>query len=183
VSGHRPISELPGFHRARLAIKSRNGWEHVPSEEKNMDSMIEANPEAYAPTPRGGASVPKEEKFNWTIKGEPGEFLSIHKKLLSVDRSYQRDLNERRAISIAREFNWVRFGVLSVARREDGSLWVFDGQTRLQAVKKLQSIQAVPCVVFDLGNSIQREAMAFIEINMGSKAVNGVDKYRAMLRA
>jgi hypothetical protein len=148
-----------------------------------MDSMIETNPEAFAPTPYGRAFVSKAEKFKWTIDGEPGEFLLIGKRVLNVDGRYQRDLNENRAIAIASKFNWVRFGVLSVARREDGSLWVFDGQTRLHAVKKIQGIQSVPCVVFDMGNSLQREAMAFIEINKGSKAVAGLDNYRALLAA
>jgi hypothetical protein len=148
-----------------------------------MDSMIETNPEAFAPLPHGKGAVSKAEKFNWKIQGEPGEFLSIHKKLLLVDARYQRELRDRRAVAIASKFNWVRFGVLSVARREDGTLWVFDGQTRLHAVKKIEGIQVVPCVVFDLGSDVQREAMAFLDINKGSKAVTGLDNYRAMLCA
>jgi hypothetical protein len=146
-------------------------------------ATFETNPEAYAPMPHGRGYVAKAEKFKWSVAGEPGEFLLISKQLLNVDRRYQRDLKDQRAIAIASKFNWVRFGVLSVARREDGTLWVFDGQTRLSAVKKLHSIQSVPCVVFDMGNDIQREAMAFLDINKGSKAVSGLDNYRALLVA
>lgn len=174
------IEELMRTAQARHKEQARRIME---ARKEAMDSMIETNPEAYAPMPHGKASVSKSEKFGWTIQGEPGEFLPIHKQHLQVDRRYQRALNEPRAVAIASRFNWIRFGVLSVARREDGSLWVFDGQTRLHAVKKLKDIQMVPCVIFDLGNDIQKEAAAFLEINKGSKSVAGLDNYRALLVA
>ena len=70
---------------------------------------------------------------------------------LQIDESYQRSIDTGPSQSlvkrIARDWDWGLCQPLNVAKREDGSLWVIDGQHRLAAARDRGDIYDLPCVV------------------------------------
>jgi hypothetical protein len=137
---------------------------------------------SMAPTP-GGPDIPKREKFSWSNPTEPGELRWISKKKLHIDRAYQREVVSRhRVLEIAREWDWKLVGALSVAERDDGTLFVYDGQHRYEAALHRDDVQNLPCVVFATEGS-KDEARAFIGTNMSARRVGSYDYHRAAVEA
>jgi hypothetical protein len=132
----------------------------------------------HSPSTRLGRD--KVALFNWdAVKGH-GEFQSIDKNLLRVDRCYQRDFSNVKSLEISKKFNWIAFGALVVARRPDGSLYIVDGQHRHGAALKRSDISHVPCIVYD-APAVGDEAEGFLEINVGRKSLTAFDRHRALL--
>jgi len=127
--------------------------------------------------------IPKEIRYKWLSKNAPGELKYVHKSSLSVDHTYQRDMNESKRLRIAKDFNWAAFGVLIVSRRKNGDLVVVDGQHRLGAAKSRTDIQEVPVVIFDLGDNLQDEASDFLMANQDRRALRGLETFAAQLIA
>lgn len=123
----------------------------------------------------------KEERYGWIKRNKPGELTWVSKRCLLVDDTYQRTLNDTKRKQIASAFNWAAFGVLIVARRRDGSLFVIDGQHRLAAALSRSDITDVPCVIFDTEDDVAGEARDFIDTNTSRKPVNSVEKFKALL--
>lgn len=131
----------------------------------------------YAPTPQGQA-VDKVTRYGWTMRNVPGEFRKIHKKYLNVDYECQRKRVSASLINdIAREWDWMACGALCVARREDGTLWVFDGQHRLWGAKKRSDIHELPCMIWDAENK-SVEARAFLKHQDKRNNQSWVDRIR-----
>ena len=135
-----------------------------------------------APAPNTEILADKVLKFKWRPIGEAGEFKWISKKLLKVDRSYQReDEYKDKIIAIAADWKWESCGAISVMERE-GIYMVVDGQNRTLAAWKRSDIVELPCIVFK-SQGIEHEASSFIEINTHRKAVSAYTKFRARLVA
>jgi hypothetical protein len=133
-----------------------------------------------APVPNGKA-VSKAEKFNWLKLGKQGKFELIPKGDINIDHAYQRDKTSMtRILSIARDFSWQAFGVLLCVRREDGTVWAFDGQHRKLAADKRSDVTKLPCLVFT-ADDLEQEARAFLSSNTVRGVVVSLDKYRALL--
>jgi len=129
------------------------------------------------------ATKTKEERYDWITIDEPGELVWIEKDLLLIDHKYQRDMVTRsRVLHIAGEWSWVACGALIVARREDGSLWVIDGQHRKLAADKRSDITRLPCIVF-ASESQRQEAKGFVQANTVRGPVDSMSKYKAMIVA
>jgi hypothetical protein len=126
-----------------------------------------------------GKTVDKSEIYPWVIMDQSGELMWIHKSNLKVNSKYQRQPNGGKIALITKEFWWVGFNTLTVARR-GGKYWVIDGQHRLEAVLRLSKIQDVPCIVFDLEH-IKQEAFAFLLANAGRKPVTVIEKHNAAI--
>lgn len=125
----------------------------------------------------------KVEAYGWNVKDRPGELQWIRKSLLNVDKEYQRaKVSQESVLSIARNWSWVACGVLVVARRNDGTLWVVDGQTRKTAADKRADVNELPCIVFE-SLELAEEASAFIDVNTFRRPVPRVDKFRAQIVA
>lgn len=122
----------------------------------------------------------KVTHYGWSLRDEPGVLMDVEKSELSVDHTYQRNVNNLKANKIASEWSWVACGVLIVASRADG-FFVIDGQHRLAAALKRSDIKTVPCIVFDVENGVLGEAEGFIASNTLRKPMSGVDKFRALL--
>jgi hypothetical protein len=140
------------------------------------------NSEAYVRHGNNEMPMDKITRYGWTKRNEPGELRWLPKDLLQVPSdSYQRDPEKRTPMirRIASAFDWMAFGVLSVARR-NGEYFVFDGAGRLSAAKRRADIETVPCVVFDV-DSVQSEASAFRSSNTERRGVSALDKFRAAL--
>jgi hypothetical protein len=119
----------------------------------------------------------KEQQYGWKVSDDEGRSAKVLKTKLKVDRSYQRDLIDTKALAIARDFNWAAFGVLIVFARGD-DYYVVDGQHRLAAAMRLASVQQVPCRIFDSKDKAD-EAAAFLKTNTQRKMMTGVERFRA----
>ncbi len=124
----------------------------------------------------------KVERYNWLPIADGPQLKTIPVSRLKVDHSYQRsEVFEQAVLEIARNFDWAKFGAISVVDR-NGELYVTDGQQRLAAVLRRGDVDRVPCVV-TRSIGISHEAEVFIGINTNRKVVNSYDKYRAGLTA
>lgn len=122
--------------------------------------------------------VDKVSRYGWTIKDQPGQLAMIHKDRMQVDDTYQRDATATKIAAITADWSWVACGALIVAQREDGSLWVIDGQHRLLGARRRSDITELPCLVFQsTGKSV--EAQGFLDVNDKRKPINALQKQRA----
>lgn len=100
---------------------------------------------------------------------------------LAVDESYQRGLEDSRSRDlirkIAQHWNWDLCQPLVVSRR-GGSLYVIDGQHRLEAARQRGDIAQLPCVVLDYASAAD-EAASFVHLNQQRKPLNKLDLFRA----
>lgn len=121
-----------------------------------------------------------------TAKGAPPtlEWLPIDR--LHVDETYQRSIESGPAQllikRIAKGWDWRLFQPLSVARRQDGGLYVIDGQHRLAAARLRPDLPHLPCVI---GNfvGIEEEASAFATMNRQRRVMTKLETYRAEIAA
>lgn len=125
--------------------------------------------------------ISKVTHYRWLSKNSPGKLVYVHKTSLRVDQTYQRGLNDSKRLRIASDFNWAAFGVLLVARRSDGSMWVMDGQHRLAAAMSRSDIKDVPVVVFEFDGNVEDEATDFIVANKNRKPLTGLDIFKAQV--
>lgn len=128
------------------------------------------------------SNLPRHIRNGWKTLGEHGDYKMVYKNKLRVDSSYQRKANKSRAERIAREFSWAAFGVISVALREDGGLYVFDGQHRVLAAAMRDDIEFVPCMVYVFENQTD-EVKAFIDLNISRSQVGAIPRFNARLKA
>jgi hypothetical protein len=92
---------------------------------------------------------------------------------LLIDESYQRSLeaaNSQTLIRrIAMHWDWGLCQPLFVARRADGSLYVVDGQHRLEAAKLRGDIWQLPCVVTSFESSRRGSGFSWRSISSGDR--------------
>lgn len=105
---------------------------------------------------------------------------------LNIDRGYQRESRRQKIAALLRNWDWVKFGTLSVSRRvggpRAGQLFVWDGQHRyLAALEKFPDSQVVPCIITPM--TCAEEARHFAEQDKDSSNVNAATKFRAMMQA
>lgn len=112
-----------------------------------------------------------------------GSFLWVAKDELQVDHEYQRKcVNQHRVREIARCWMWAACGVILVNRRQDGSLWVYDGQHRVLAAMLRDDIASLPCLVFDM-DALSDEAAAFVAANTVRGPMRATEKFKGLLVA
>jgi len=123
--------------------------------------------------------MPKREVYKWTSTSKPGVFMMIPKKQLNIDGRYQREeVSREKVMSIARDWDWLIFGTVCVIRRDDGSLWVFDGGHRTRASFYRDDITELPCMVHEI-SSLTDEAKAFVARNTMVSNVSALARFRA----
>lgn len=128
-------------------------------------------------------NISKIDRYKWTNDlGKPGTLQWLDKKLLKVDRSYQRECFQGKTVEIAANWKWSACAVISVMRRPDGLLVVVDGQHRVLAAWKRSDITLLPCIVFESENTSE-EASAFVDINTSRKAVQTYSTFVAKVVA
>ena len=102
---------------------------------------------------------------------------------LGVDPLYQRDLDarSRQLINrIAGNWDWNLFQPLVVARRDDGRLFVVDGQHRLAAARLRRDVMQLPCVIFASAAPAE-EADVFVKLNQERRPLSAYALYNAAL--
>ena len=97
------------------------------------------------------------------------------------DDGYQRDITAFKHKRIAGDnvLNLKAFGVISVARRKDGSLWAMDGQNRLKFAIDA-GLKSVNCVVSDVEND-REEAKIFDIINRKRNPLTPYEIHKAVM--
>ena len=130
----------------------------------------------------GDGATDKVSRYRWRLdESHSCEFALLSKSSLHVDAAYQRQyVSMGRIRRISSNFSWIKFGCLTVSRRNDGTLWVIDGQHRKIACDNRGDIDLVPCLVFS-AESIEHEADAFLKMNVDRGPMRTFEKFRAML--
>lgn len=119
--------------------------------------------------------------YGWGAAKDEGVPMKLHKQLLKVDPTYQREANQARVRHIAKHFNWPAFGVILVAARH-GVYYVYDGQHRVMAAMKRDDVQDLPCLVFDF-DDLSEEAQAFIDTNTARGPMRALQRFKSRLVA
>lgn len=102
---------------------------------------------------------------------------------LNIDHNYQRPVSPTMVNRIVKAFDSRLFGIITVARRDDGTYWVLDGQHRVAALIKMgKGHIAVPCEVLT-GLSMEDEARVFHLRNANKKTMTPQEKFRGALSA
>lgn len=138
-------------------------------------SAISARPPAHS------GATPKR----WAKAiGNPPSVENRSPDELHLDDGYQRstDNGASRALikKIAAAWDWRMCLPLVVSKRDDGSLWVIDGQHRLAAAKLRGDIAFLPCCVGVYG-SVADEAAMFVAMNRARKPMNRLDDFHAAI--
>jgi len=123
----------------------------------------------------------KVERYDWAAPGDAGKSRMVLDRDLNIDPAYQRDeVSIANTRALARTLRWDSFGVVVVFEREDGSLWVVDGQQRILALRLRGDFPArgIPARVFK-SRGPAHEAEAFLAMNTGRKPVRAAEKYHA----
>jgi hypothetical protein len=98
---------------------------------------------------------------------------------IGLDMSYQRPLSKVKVQSIKTNFNKHAVGTLIVSLRDDGKIFVIDGQHRLEAMKK-RGIENAECKIIS-GLTGQQEAEIYIWCNTNRKNPDALDTFKARL--
>lgn len=114
--------------------------------------------------------------------GRKPELMWVPMDKIQVDHNYQREIRPQRVAQILREFTWSHFQPVMLAEQEDGTFTVFDGQHRVAAARAHPSIKEIPAAVVRLAGS-EKEAAAFLGVNINRTAVTTVEKYWAGIEA
>lgn len=120
------------------------------------------------------------------VIGDPPslEWLAVGR--LQIEPAYQRatDGHKSRKIiaGMVREWNWTLCQPLVASRRHDGSIYVIDGQHRLEGAKKRGDIPHLPCTVLPALDHAG-EAAAFVALNTKRQALSQTDVFAGMLAA
>ncbi|CCW15778.1 hypothetical protein EBBID32_1060 [Sphingobium indicum BiD32] len=144
-----------------------------------------------APSPKKtAASVGRVAKSQssprkWpAAKGNPPSVENRHPSELNLDDSYQRSTENGASQAlikkIAAGWDWRMCLPLVVSKRDDGSLWVIDGQHRLAAAMLRGDIPFLPCCVGVYG-SVADEAAMFVAMNRARKPMNRLDDFHAAI--
>lgn len=117
-------------------------------------------------------------------KGNPPSVENRNPSELRLDDSYQRSTDNGASQALIRKiangWDWRMCLPLVVSKRDDGSLWVIDGQHRLAAALLRGDIPFLPCVVGIYG-SVADEAAMFVAMNRARKPMNRLDDFHAAI--
>lgn len=100
---------------------------------------------------------------------------------VKVDSRYQRTLDEKRIARLRRAYDRGACKAISVSRRADGDLYVYDGQHTLELCRAM-GLETIPAVVVD--GDFQKEARWFLLMNgAGVSKATARDAHRAAVVA
>lgn len=102
--------------------------------------------------------------------------------MLLIDAAYQRSLDGSPSQAlirrIAQHWNWDLCQPLVVARRDNGGLFVIDGQHRLAAARLRGDIGQLPAVVVQYVK-VEDEAASFVHLNQQRRPLGKLDLFKA----
>lgn len=118
------------------------------------------------------------------IRGVPPtlEWIAVDKLL--VDKAYQRATDgahsRRIIVGMVKGWDWALCQPLVVTRRDDGSLYILDGQHRHSGASARGDIPHLPCVVVPSPGA-KGEAEAFVALNTKRQKLSQSDIFNGML--
>jgi hypothetical protein len=152
-------------------------------------NILDKTDKSLAPMPgktrtgEAAAGVEKRTKFAWSTANKKGIFMEIPKTQLNIDGRYQREQVSRgKVLEIARGWDWLMVGAISVIARSDGTYWVFDGGHRTRAAFYRDDINELPCMVHEI-DDLTDEAKAFFVRNTMVSNVSAMARHRAAVCA
>jgi len=104
-------------------------------------------------------------------------FEKVEAKNLRIDPQVQRSIDEPQIRKLMRDWNPELVGVLIGSRRDDGYVYLADGQQRRWAAFRMDPQMKLDVKVHDDWTQIQ-EGRMFQAVNQHHKAVSTYDKYR-----
>lgn len=93
----------------------------------------------------------------------------------AVDPTVQRQLNEPRVVSLAKNFNPQMLGLVTASKRLDGRSYILDGQHRIAAARRAGYSGYVATRLYE-DLSVAEEAQLFLDLN-NTRKVNALDKF------
>lgn len=134
------------------------------------------------PTPKRTAPVerkPMTEAAYAGIGARP-DLAWIAVDLIHIDKTYQREADEKSVARIVSDFRWDHFGAVVLAAHDGGRFTVTDGQHRVRAAQLHPEITHVPALVTALSGQAA-EADNFLTINRSRRTVSPIEIYWAGL--
>lgn len=107
----------------------------------------------------------------------PRRVRMVELSKITIPIEYQRRFDQKRAETIAAEFNEESCNVLTVALRTNGDLVATEGQHRLWALKEL-GYKFWPCWVVE-GKTLAQEAGIWVNMNVRRKQPTSPDTWKA----
>jgi hypothetical protein len=104
------------------------------------------------------------------------EFAKVRLVDLEVDRSYQRPVTSKME-RMGQNWNDEIAGIITLSRREDGSLWILDGQNRVGAAM-MAGREELPADIRE-GLTLEEEAELFDRLNSTHTNVTAIDRFKA----
>lgn len=123
--------------------------------------------------------APTEEVGGDTIRTNTKNIQSVEIEHLRIDPAYQRDYKSKRAEAIGRSWNDDQAQVITVSKRDDGKLYVIDGQHRTHGAR-IAGKSHLDAEVHE-GLTVEQEAELFDRLNTGRSFVNALERFRARL--
>lgn len=123
-----------------------------------------------------------------TPSADPGprpELCWIDKKLIDVDKRYQREVSSRgvkHINGILRDFQWRYFQVITVTPSKAGRFFAIDGQHRWLAAMRHPKVTDVPCLV-QLPLDLREAAKVFDVMNTKRLGITALAKHHAAVAA
>lgn len=177
ITGQKPQKSAPlgGDSSSAITTAGNPAGKAASSTQKPQKSAVRALPVSSA------SSTPKR----WpTAKGMPPSIENRNPAELNLDDSYQRSTENSASQAlikkIAHGWDWRMCLPLVVSKRDDGSLWVIDGQHRLAAALMRGDIPFLPCCVGVYG-TVADEAAMFVAMNRSRKPMNRLDDFHAAI--
>jgi hypothetical protein len=185
----------PSEAQARLdeILLEGRSWANLPRERETLDAEagqadrtddtddVSLRAVGITPPPPPKPRYKDEGRYAPT-KGMPPSIENRHPSELRIDDSYQRSIDTGPSQSlierIARGWDWRMCLPLVVSKRDDGSLYVIDGQHRLAAAQRRGDIPFLPCCVGVYG-SVADEAAMFVAMNRARRQMNRLDDFHA----
>ncbi|NOW44073.1 hypothetical protein FHW96_000200 [Novosphingobium sp. SG751A] len=120
------------------------------------------------------------------VTGSPPSIEWVALDQLNIDHEYQRaadnGTSRRLIVAMIREWKWPLCQPLAVSRRDDRTLWVLDGQHRLNGARERGDIPHLPCFIVT-GIAQGEEARTFVDLNTQRQKLSENDKFLGMLAA
>jgi hypothetical protein len=126
------------------------------------------------------AEAVKEAVAPKAIKKDNQSFSTKFEKVklneLEVDRAYQRPITAKME-RMGQNWNDEIVGVITLSRREDGTLWILDGQNRVGAAM-MAGRETLDADVRE-GLTLEQEAELFDRLNSTHTNVTAIDRFKA----
>lgn len=129
------------------------------------------------------AELDKVERYDWAKLGDEGKIRKVNINELQVDLNYRRgEVSKFNTLTLARNFCWDAFGVPVVMERDNGELYVVDGQQRILALRQRNFKGSFFVKIFK-SNGIDHEARAFRTMQMNRNSVRAYLKFKSAIVA